>query len=102
MQRQCGLCSALAEVFRRVMCIGASRRGSADSYYQELPPQPATAASTASQPPQPVSCCSVTCGCWARDSECRLSVLAMHLVLRHREPGLLRSTWPGRLAEEAM
>ncbi|XP_039286708.1 uncharacterized protein LOC111045382 isoform X3 [Nilaparvata lugens] len=38
MQRQCGLCSALAEVFRRVMCIGASRRGSADSYYQELPP----------------------------------------------------------------
>lgn len=34
--QQCGLCSALAEVFRRLMCIGGSRRGSGESYYQEL------------------------------------------------------------------
>lgn len=34
--QQCGLCSALAEVFRRLLCIGGSRRGSGESYYQEL------------------------------------------------------------------
>lgn len=34
--QQCGICSALAEVFRRLMCIGGSRRGSGESYYQEL------------------------------------------------------------------
>ncbi|KAK6626842.1 hypothetical protein RUM44_009319 [Polyplax serrata] len=33
---QCGFCSALTEVFRRLMCIGGSRRGSGESCYQEL------------------------------------------------------------------
>ncbi|KAG8336734.1 cAMP-specific 3',5'-cyclic phosphodiesterase 7B [Homalodisca vitripennis] len=36
MQQQCGLCTALADLFRRIMCIGGSRRGSGDSYYHEL------------------------------------------------------------------
>ncbi|XP_075230005.1 uncharacterized protein LOC142329369 isoform X2 [Lycorma delicatula] len=48
MQQQCGLCSALAEVFRRIMCIGASRRGSADSYYQEVAPAAAAAETSTS------------------------------------------------------
>jgi len=34
--QQCGICSVLSDVFRRIMCIGGSRRGSGDSYYQEL------------------------------------------------------------------
>ncbi|KAK6629516.1 hypothetical protein RUM43_003333 [Polyplax serrata] len=34
--QQCGFCSALTEVFRRLMCIGGSRRGSGESCYQEL------------------------------------------------------------------
>jgi hypothetical protein len=34
--QQCGICSVLADLFRRIMCIGGSRRGSGDSYYQEL------------------------------------------------------------------
>lgn len=34
MQR-CGLCSILSNLLRRAMCIG-SRRGSGESYYQEL------------------------------------------------------------------
>uniref|UniRef100_A0A1B6CV63 Uncharacterized protein n=1 Tax=Clastoptera arizonana TaxID=38151 RepID=A0A1B6CV63_9HEMI len=36
MQQQCGICSVLTELFRRIMCIGGSRRGSGDTYYQEL------------------------------------------------------------------
>ncbi|XP_055376846.1 probable serine/threonine-protein kinase DDB_G0272254 isoform X2 [Condylostylus longicornis] len=35
MQR-CGLCSILSRLLRRAMCVG-SRRGSGESYYQELP-----------------------------------------------------------------
>ncbi|XP_023713018.1 uncharacterized protein LOC111867414 isoform X3 [Cryptotermes secundus] len=34
--QQCGICSVVADLFRRIMCIGGSRRGSGDSYYQEL------------------------------------------------------------------
>lgn len=34
MQR-CGLCSLLSSLIRRAMCVG-SRRGSGESYYQEL------------------------------------------------------------------
>lgn len=34
MQR-CGLCSMLSRLVRRAMCVG-SRRGSGESYYQEL------------------------------------------------------------------
>lgn len=35
--QQCGICSALAGLFRRVLCFGGgSRRGSGDSCYQEL------------------------------------------------------------------
>ena len=34
MQR-CGLCSLLSSLLRRAMCVG-SRRGSGESYYQEL------------------------------------------------------------------
>ncbi|GAB0097529.1 COesterase domain-containing protein [Sergentomyia squamirostris] len=34
MQR-CGLCSLLSRLLRRAMCVG-SRRGSGESYYQEL------------------------------------------------------------------
>ncbi|XP_063236084.1 uncharacterized protein LOC134538588 [Bacillus rossius redtenbacheri] len=34
--QHCGICSVLADLFRRIMCIGGSRRGSSDSYYQEL------------------------------------------------------------------
>lgn len=34
MQR-CGLCSLISSLLRRAMCIG-SRRGSGESYYQEL------------------------------------------------------------------
>lgn len=34
--QQCGICSVLSNVFRRFMCIGGSRRGSWESYYQEL------------------------------------------------------------------
>lgn len=32
---RCGLCSLLASLLRRAMCVG-SRRGSGESYYQEL------------------------------------------------------------------
>ncbi|XP_066905284.1 uncharacterized protein [Halyomorpha halys] len=32
MQHQCGLCSALSAVFRRLVCISSSRRGSQESY----------------------------------------------------------------------
>lgn len=35
MQR-CGLCSMLSRLVRRAMCVGSSRRGSGESYYQEL------------------------------------------------------------------
>lgn len=35
MQR-CGLCSILSRLVRRAMCVGSSRRGSGESYYQEL------------------------------------------------------------------
>jgi hypothetical protein len=34
--QHCGICSVLSDAFRRIMCIGGSRRGSGDSYYQEL------------------------------------------------------------------
>lgn len=40
MQR-CGICSLLSRLLRRAMCIG-SRRGSGESYYQELPELPET------------------------------------------------------------
>ncbi|KAL0128178.1 hypothetical protein PUN28_003438 [Cardiocondyla obscurior] len=33
---QCGLCTVVAGLFRRAMCIGGSRRGSGESCYQEL------------------------------------------------------------------
>lgn len=33
---QCGLCSVVAGLFRRAMCIAGSRRGSGESCYQEL------------------------------------------------------------------
>ncbi|XP_043278403.1 uncharacterized protein [Venturia canescens] len=33
---QCGLCTVLASLFRRAMCIAGSRRGSGESCYQEL------------------------------------------------------------------
>lgn len=33
--QRCGLCSLLSSLLRRAMCVG-SRRGSGDSYYQEL------------------------------------------------------------------
>ncbi|XP_037904813.1 uncharacterized protein LOC119647762 isoform X3 [Hermetia illucens] len=46
MQR-CGLCSLLSRLLRRAMCVG-SRRGSGESYYQEL-------AETAGSPPSPKS-----------------------------------------------
>lgn len=39
--RHCGLCSLLGDVFRRLMCIGGSRRGSGESCYQELPDEEA-------------------------------------------------------------
>jgi hypothetical protein len=32
---RCGLCSLLSSLLRRAMCVG-SRRGSGESYYQEL------------------------------------------------------------------
>ncbi|XP_031617734.1 uncharacterized protein LOC116337375 isoform X1 [Contarinia nasturtii] len=35
MQR-CGLCSMFSRLVRRAMCVGSSRRGSGESYYQEL------------------------------------------------------------------
>uniref|UniRef100_A0A146LRM7 Phosphodiesterase n=1 Tax=Lygus hesperus TaxID=30085 RepID=A0A146LRM7_LYGHE len=35
MQSPCGWCSAVATVFRRLMCIAPSRRGSHESYYSE-------------------------------------------------------------------
>ncbi|XP_066995060.2 uncharacterized protein [Anabrus simplex] len=34
--QHCGICSVLADLFRRIMCLGGSRRGSGDSYYEEL------------------------------------------------------------------
>lgn len=33
--QRCGLCSMLSSLLRRAMCVG-SRRGSGESYYQEL------------------------------------------------------------------
>jgi hypothetical protein len=33
--QKCGLCSLLSNLLRRAMCVG-SRRGSGESYYQEL------------------------------------------------------------------
>lgn len=33
--QRCGLCSIFSSLLRRAMCVG-SRRGSGDSYYQEL------------------------------------------------------------------
>ncbi|XP_026826662.1 uncharacterized protein LOC105276337 isoform X4 [Ooceraea biroi] len=33
---QCGLCTVVADLFRRAMCIADSRRGSGESCYQEL------------------------------------------------------------------
>lgn len=33
---QCGLCTVVAGLFRRAMCITSSRRGSGESCYQEL------------------------------------------------------------------
>ncbi|XP_014247761.1 high affinity cAMP-specific 3',5'-cyclic phosphodiesterase 7A-like isoform X2 [Cimex lectularius] len=36
MQSHCGLCAALGTVFRRLMCIAPSRRGSHDSYYTNI------------------------------------------------------------------
>lgn len=33
--QKCGLCSLLTRLLRRAMCVG-SRRGSGESYYQEL------------------------------------------------------------------
>ncbi|CRL03158.1 CLUMA_CG016577, isoform A [Clunio marinus] len=33
--QRCGLCSLLTSLLRRAMCVG-SRRGSGESYYQEL------------------------------------------------------------------
>lgn len=33
--QRCGLCSLLSNLLRRAMCVG-SRRGSGESYYQEL------------------------------------------------------------------
>lgn len=33
--QRCGLCSLLSSLLRRAMCVG-SRRGSGESYYQEL------------------------------------------------------------------
>lgn len=33
--QRCGLCSLLSRLLRRAMCVG-SRRGSGESYYQEL------------------------------------------------------------------
>jgi hypothetical protein len=41
--RHCGLCSLIGDVFRRLMCIGGSRRGSGESCYQELPDEEAAA-----------------------------------------------------------
>lgn len=35
---QCGLCNAVSNVFRRLLCVGPSRRGSSESYYQQLDP----------------------------------------------------------------
>ncbi|CAB0019544.1 unnamed protein product [Nesidiocoris tenuis] len=35
MQSPCGWCSAVATVFRRLMCIAPSRRGSHETYYSE-------------------------------------------------------------------
>lgn len=35
---QCGLCNAVSNVFRRLLCVGPSRRGSSESYYQQLGP----------------------------------------------------------------
>lgn len=35
MQR-CGLCQMFSRLVRRAMCVGSSRRGSGESYYQEL------------------------------------------------------------------
>ncbi|KAL1130492.1 hypothetical protein AAG570_011740 [Ranatra chinensis] len=35
-QHRCGVCTALAAIFRRLMCIAPSRRGSQESYYQHL------------------------------------------------------------------
>lgn len=34
--QRCGICSLLSSLLRRAMCVG-SRRGSGESYYQELP-----------------------------------------------------------------
>lgn len=45
--QKCGLCSLLGRYLRRAMCVG-SRRGSDESYYQEL-------AETAASPPSPKS-----------------------------------------------
>ncbi|XP_052129533.1 uncharacterized protein LOC113204894 isoform X3 [Frankliniella occidentalis] len=42
MSGTCGLCSLIGDVFRRLMCIGGSRRGSGESCYQELPDEEAT------------------------------------------------------------
>lgn len=33
--QRCGLCSLISSLLRRAMCVG-SRRGSGESYYQEL------------------------------------------------------------------
>lgn len=35
LMQRCGLCSLLSRLLRRAMCVG-SRRGSGESYYQEL------------------------------------------------------------------
>lgn len=37
--QRCGLCSMLSSLLRRAMCVG-SRRGSGESYYQELADTP--------------------------------------------------------------
>ncbi|KAI5701975.1 hypothetical protein M8J75_015364 [Diaphorina citri] len=37
---QCGICSSVSHLFRRIMCIGAtSRRGSDESYYYHQHPE---------------------------------------------------------------
>ncbi|KAL1402301.1 hypothetical protein pipiens_006155, partial [Culex pipiens pipiens] len=35
LMQRCGLCSIISSLLRRAMCVG-SRRGSGESYYQEL------------------------------------------------------------------
>lgn len=75
---QCGLCNAVSNVFRRLLCVGPSRRGSSESYYQQLDPvetydreheEPQTPVSAPSSPfPVRVHCKSIS----PRRLECEL------------------------------